>query len=82
MWITLPRQVRSRAPSQTNLFRGKSRGKNRIKSANPLRRNGLLVGHPTLDVREVSSSSLLSSTILEKSELAPNREWVRISCVY
>ena len=38
-----------------------------------------LVAHP-LDVREVTSSSLVSSTILEKSELDSDREWVRISC--
>lgn len=40
-----------------------------------------LVAHP-LDVREVTSSSLVSSTILEKSELDSDREWVRISCFY
>ena len=40
-----------------------------------------LVEH-ALDVRRVSGSSPLSSTIYEKSELIPNRECVRIFCFY
>ena len=40
-----------------------------------------LVAHP-LDVREVTSSSLVSSTTIEKSELRSNADGVRISCFY
>lgn len=40
-----------------------------------------LVAHP-LDVREVTSSSLVSSTTIEKSELRSDEDGVRISCFY
>ena len=40
-----------------------------------------LVAHP-LDVREVTSSSLVSSTTIEKSELRSHRDGVRISCLH
>ena len=40
-----------------------------------------LVAHP-LDVREVTSSSLVSSTTIEKSELRSDEDGVRISCFH
>ena len=49
-------------------------------SADGFGRLAQLVAHP-LDVREVTSSSLVSSTTMEKSELNSYEEWVRISCV-
>ena len=40
-----------------------------------------LVAHP-LDVREVTSSSLVSSTKIEESELRSDEDGVRIPCFY